>query len=77
MTEAVTIGHKRPTDVTTIVIPCLLPSLHRDTSPQPTTRALPPKVIYHQAMMKFQDILRHVHTEEELQNLTADIDALM
>jgi hypothetical protein len=76
-TQAVTIGHKSPTNLTTTVIPHPLPSLHRPTSPQPITRALPPKVIHHQAITKFQDVLHYVHTEEELQNLTADIDVLM
>jgi hypothetical protein len=77
-TPAVRIGHVRPTDpdITTI-IPLPLPSLHRPSSPQPETRTLPPKVIHHQAITKFQDVLHHVHTEEELQKLTVDIDRLM
>jgi hypothetical protein len=70
------ISHNTPTDTTTIV-PRLLPSLHRLSSPQPDMRTLPPKVIHHQAITKFQDVLRHVHTEEELQRLTLDIDRLM
>jgi hypothetical protein len=74
-TPAVMIGYHKQTDTT--IIPQSLPSLHRRSSPQPETRTLPPKVIHHQAITKFQDVLRHVHTEEELQKLTADIDRLM
>ena len=76
-TPAVMIGHNTPTDMTATVIPRPLPSLHRLSSPQPNTCTLPPKVIHHQAITKFQDVLRHVHTEEELQKLTVDINRLM
>jgi hypothetical protein len=71
------IGLHKSIQVDTTIIPQPLPSLHRPTSPPPETRTLPPKVIHHQAVTKFQDVLRHVHTEEELQQLTADIDRLM
>jgi hypothetical protein len=62
---------------TIIASPGWLPPLQRYSTPPPSTQTLPAKVIHHQAVTKFQDVLRHVHTEAELQNLTEDIDALM
>ena len=76
-TQAVTIGRNRPADEAAVIAPQPLPLLHRQSSPAPNTRTLPPKVIHHQAMTKFKDVLRYVHTEEELQDLSADIEALV
>ena len=70
------IGRKRPADEAIVPAPQPLPLFHR-ASPAPNTRTLPPKVIHHQAMTKFKDILRYVHTEEELNDLSADIEALV
>ena len=58
-------------------VPKRLPELHSSLTPPPITQTLPPKIIHHQAVTKFQDVLRHVHTEVELKTLTEDIDALM
>jgi hypothetical protein len=77
-TQAVTIGHGRQEpELATGFIPSWLSPLQRMPSPPPTTQMLPAKVIHHQAITKFQDVLRHVHTEAELQSLTHDIDMLM
>jgi hypothetical protein len=76
-TQAVSIGRKTPAVEAIVVAVQPLPSLHRPTSPAPNTRTLPPKVIHHQAMTKFKDVLRYVQTEEELNELSADIEALV
>jgi hypothetical protein len=77
-TQAVTIGTKGKNQLTTThTIPARLTPFHRCPSPPPATRTLPPKVIHHQAVTRFQDVLRHVHTEAELKSLNDDIDALM
>ena len=60
-TQAVTIGCNRLADDAAVI------------APQP----LPPKVIHHQAMTKLKDALHYVHMEEELQNLSADIEVLV
>ena len=71
------IGHRQPAPDENAIVPKPFPPLHRVPSPQPITRTLLPKLIHHQAMTKFQDVLRHVHTEEELQRLNTDIEAMM
>ena len=76
-TQAVSIGRKASADEAVVVSPQPLPSLHRPTSPAPNTHTLPPKLIHHQAMTKFKDVLRYIRTEEELQDLSADIEALV
>ena len=75
-TQAVTIRHNRPAD-DAVIAPQPLPLLHRQSSPAPNTHTLPPEVIHHQAMTKLKDVLRYVHTEEELQDLSADLEALV
>ena len=76
-TQAVSIGRKTSADEAVVVSPQPLPSLHRPASPAPNTRTLPPKLIHHQAMTKFKDVLCYIRTEEELQDLSADIEALV
>lgn len=76
----VKIGHNVNKDNDNSVIPLVpnhLPPLLRQASPPPVTRTLPAKVIHHQAMTKFHDVLRHVHTEADLQDLNADLQDLM
>ncbi|KAJ7886442.1 hypothetical protein B0H14DRAFT_2563374 [Mycena olivaceomarginata] len=46
-----------------------LRSFNARASPPPITQTLPPKVIHHQAMTKFKDVLRHVPTEADLSTL--------
>ena len=58
-------------------VPSRLPPLHREFTPPPETRTLNPKVIHHHAMSKLKEALRHVHTEADLNALTADIDKIM
>jgi hypothetical protein len=77
-TRAVGIGYTTTADDSTEALtPIHLPSFHRCPSPLPETRTLPPKLIHHQAITKFQDILQHVHTAANLQSLNEDIDAIM
>jgi hypothetical protein len=74
----VKIGHNKDKDNLVIpLVPNRLPPLLRQASPLPATRTLPAKVIHHQAMTKFHDVLRHVHTEAELLDLNADLEELM
>jgi hypothetical protein len=77
-TKAVTIGHGGHDDLAMVpLIPEYLPPFHRHSSPLPATRTLPPKVIHHQAISKFQGVLQHVNTEADLQSLNADLEAMM
>jgi hypothetical protein len=76
-TATVKIGHKKDNDTEIPVVPIRLPPLLRQASPPPATRTLPPKVIHHQAMTKFHDVLRHVHTEADLQDLNTELEGLM
>jgi hypothetical protein len=76
-TATVKIGHNKDGDAEIPLVPNRLPPLLRQVSPLPTTRTLHPKVIHHQAITKFHDVLRHVHTEEELKDLNTDLEELM
>jgi len=76
-TDAVTAGREVRDLVTVPPVPGRLPPFHNLASPPPSTRTLPPKVIHHQAVTKFKDVLRHVHTAADLESLNVDIEALM
>ena len=47
------------------------------TTPPQGTRTLNPKIIHHQAMMKLKLALNHIHTAEDLQNLSMGLDGIM
>lgn len=60
----------------TTIAPTSMPRFHRQPSPPPTTRTLPPQVIHHQAIARFKNLLKHVHTEADLEDLNAELDEL-
>jgi hypothetical protein len=76
-TATVKIGHNNGNDSEIPLVPIRLPPMLRQASPPPATRTLPAKVIHHQAMTKFQDVLRHVHTEADLNDLNTELEDLM
>jgi len=55
----------------------IFPTVVGHGTPDPETRTLNPKVIHHQAMTKLKTVLRHVHTQEELQFVESGMDAMM
>ena len=55
----------------------LLPRLETAGTPPPVTQMLDPKVIHHQALSTLKVALNHVHTAEDLRNLTSDLNAIM
>ena len=55
----------------------LVPVLETTGTPPPVTRTLDPKVIHHQALSTLKVALNHVHTAEDLQNLTSGLNAIM
>jgi hypothetical protein len=76
-TDVVTAGHEVRDLVTVPPVLGQLPPCHNLASPLLSTRTLPPKVIHHQAVTKFKDVLLHIHTATDLESLNVDIEALM